>query len=173
MRGIREMVQAIALLPESLNARLLLAGNFQPPALEQQVRCMVGWERVDYLGWLSRNEVAATYAQSCVGLVVLHPNPNYLESYPVKLFEYMAAGVPVIASDFPLWRQIVEEAKCGLLVDPLKPEAIAAATLWMMEHESEANAMGERGRHAVLTQYNWEIEAQKLTALYSGIGSRG
>jgi len=52
-------------------------------------------------------------------MVTLHPTPNHLESLPIKMFEYMAAGLPVIASDFPVWRDIVDRFQCGLLVDPL------------------------------------------------------
>ena len=101
-----------------------------------------------------------------IGLVTLAPRPNYLESYPTKLFEYMASGVPVVASDFPLWRKIVEDAGCGLLVDPQKPEAIAKAMDWLFEHPNQAADMGAAGRRAAHRTYNWQSEADKLLALY-------
>jgi glycosyltransferase involved in cell wall biosynthesis len=169
VRGIKELVHAMALIPESFGARLVLAGNFDPPALEDEVKRIRGWERVDFLGWQSREGVAHILGCARIGLVLLHPRLNYLESYPVKLFEYMSAGIPVIASDFPLWRRIVQGAGCGLLADPLNPTGIAEAIQWLLEHEEEAQTMGVRGREAIHSRFNWNKESEKLLNLYRAI----
>ncbi|QYX56780.1 glycosyltransferase [Roseovarius sp. SCSIO 43702] len=79
----------------------------------------------------------------------------------------MGAGLPVIASDFPLWRQIVDGAGCGLLADPQDPRAIARAMDWILDNPDEAEEMGRRGKHAVETTYNWPTEAEKLVAFYN------
>jgi glycosyltransferase involved in cell wall biosynthesis len=165
-RGAREMVQAMALMPASLDLRLALAGDIRPPALETELQQIVGRERVDCLGWQSRSAVGALLGRSRVGLLLLHPLSNYLESQPIKLFEYMLAGVPVVASDFPLLRRIVEGAGCGLLVDPLDPAAIAAAIRWLVEHPREAESMGKRGQEVARARYNWASEARTLLAFY-------
>lgn len=169
VRGIKEMVLAMSLLSQELKTKLVLAGNFSPPELEYETRRLSGWEHVEFIGWQSREGVAQLLARSRVGLVVLHPITNYLESYPVKMFEYMAAGIPVVASDFPLWRSIVEESGCGILVDPLDPGAIAEAIRWLLEHPKDAEAMGKRGQEAIHAKYGWQEEAQKLTAFYRKI----
>ena len=166
IRGIREMVQAMGKLPEHPDACLMLAGMFDSQALEDEVKTLPGWERVDYRGWQNRDQVAKMFDQARVGLVVLHPVINYLTAYPVKLFEYMAASLPVIASDFPVYREMVAGANCGLLVDPMDPDAISEALRWLLEHPAEAQAMGERGREAVLRQYNWNAEKEILLDLY-------
>jgi len=165
-RGICEMVRAMGLLPERLNAKLVLAGRFSTPDLRQTVMRLPGADRVEHAGWLDRPATADLLGRARAGLVLFHPLPNHTSAQPNKLFEYMSAGIPVVASDFPLWRQIVEDAGCGLLADPEDPNAIAGAMTWLFEHPAEAEAMGERGREAVKTHYNWGIEAEKLLALY-------
>lgn len=164
-RGAAEMVEAIAAMSGE-SARLQLAGSFESELLQGKLEAMPGWGRVDFHSWLNREEITSLLGQVRAGLVVLHPIQNYAESWPIKLFEYMAAGLPVIASDFPLWREIVEDAGCGLLVDALDPEAIAKAMQWILDHPEESRVMGERGRRAVEEKYNWELEAEKLVRLY-------
>ncbi|NET57865.1 MAG: glycosyltransferase family 4 protein [Symploca sp. SIO2E6] len=162
LRGITEMVEAIG----QTNGQLLLAGRFETVQQRQQTMGMSGWSRVQELGYLPREEVAQTLAKSMAGLVVLRPAINYLDALPVKMFEYMAAGIPVIASNFPLWQNIIEGNHCGLCVDPLNPQAIAQAIQWIFDHPREAEQMGQNGRKAVEEKYNWETEAKKLLALY-------
>ena len=103
------------------------------------------------------------------GLVLFRPAPNHLEAQPNKLFEYMSAGLPVIASDFPAWRELVEGTGAGLLVDPDDPQAIAHAIAWILRHPAEAEQMGRRGREAVYRDFNWDREAEKLAACYRNI----
>jgi glycosyltransferase involved in cell wall biosynthesis len=163
VRGLEQMVRAVQGLPEDLGAELVLGGPFHPASLEAEVR---GEARLRPLGYLSRPEVASWLGRARVAVVILHPVEKYLEAYPTKLFEYMAAGVPVVASDFPVWRSIVEEAGCGLTVDPLDVEALRGAIEWLLIHPAEAEAMGERGRAAVEARYRWEHEGERLLAFY-------
>jgi glycosyltransferase involved in cell wall biosynthesis len=88
---------------------------------------------------------------------------------PQKIFEYMGAGLPVIASDFPLWRRILGDIGCGVFVNPLDPRGIAEAIEHILTHPREAEEMGRRGRAAVLEHYNWETQVDKLVSLYSGL----
>ena len=78
----------------------------------------------------------------------------------------MAAGLPVIASNFSLWKQIIEGNQCGLCVDPLDPKAIAGAIDYLIAHPEEAERMGRNGQKAVQEKYNWGIEEQKLLHFY-------
>ncbi|MCA1246225.1 glycosyltransferase family 4 protein [Massilia sp. MS-15] len=167
IRGVRELVKACALLRAP--ARLSLAGSFAEPELEAEVARYPGWNRVDALGHLDRQGVAAVMSGAFAGLVTLLPTASYRDALPVKMFEYMAAGIPVIASDFPLWRNIVEGNRCGLCVDPHDPAAIAAAIDFLADKPALAREMGARGRRAVLERYNWENEAGKLAAFYTDL----
>jgi glycosyltransferase involved in cell wall biosynthesis len=154
IRGAREMAAAIDLVRHS-EARLVLAG---PGATD------VSGDRIDVRGWLSREGVAEVLREARVGLLVLHPVPAHLESLPIKLFEYMAAGIPVVASDFPAWRELVGDA--GVLVDPYDIGAIAEAIDTLLGDPDTAEAMGARGREAVRERYGWEAEAERLLSLY-------
>jgi glycosyltransferase involved in cell wall biosynthesis len=164
IRGIRQMTEACTLLQSG--ARLHLAGQFFDPAAEAQVRAHPGWQRVVDLGVLDRAGVRSVLSASVAGLVTLLPSPNHIDSLPTKMFEYMSSGIPVIASNFPLWREIIEGNRCGICVEPLDPAAIAAAIDYLMAHPDIARSMGERGRRAVLDKYNWGVEASRLTDFY-------
>lgn len=111
-------------------------------------------------------------AKANLGLALLKDIPNYRESYPTKLFEYMALGIPVLVSDFPLYRSVVDRAGCGVCVNPEDVTRIAEAIEWLIIHSDEAREMGLRGKRAVQEHYSWNSEAAKLLALYSGIRSR-
>jgi hypothetical protein len=113
---------------------------------------------------LSREGVAELLREARVGLLVLHPVEAHLQSLPIKLFEYLAAGIPVVASDFPLWRELVGDA--GVLVDPLDVDAIAGAIGELLADPARAEAMGRAGREAVATQFAWEAEGERLLSLY-------
>jgi glycosyltransferase involved in cell wall biosynthesis len=168
-RGACEIVSAMGLLPAGLDARLKLAGSIDPPELIVKLSTIPGWEKIDYLGFLGRDGVAGVLDDAAMGLVVLHPEPNYVNSQPVKLFEYMCAGIPVIASDFPAFRSIVDGARCGLLVNPLDPREIAAAIEYLWTRPEEARAMGARGRCAVECRYNWAHEERTLLTVYDQV----
>jgi glycosyltransferase involved in cell wall biosynthesis len=172
LRGIREMVAAMAILPASLGAKMVLVGEFDPPGLEAEMRQCPGWSRADFLGRQGREEVVGILQAARAGLLLFQPAPNHAYSQPTKLFEYMAAAIPVIASDFPRWREIIGESRCGLLVDAADPSRIAAAIEWVLTHPAEAAAMGQRGREAVLSRYNWRSEGDKLLALYARLLDR-
>jgi glycosyltransferase involved in cell wall biosynthesis len=122
---------------------------------------------VELPGRLDRPEVMALLHDARVGLVLFQPVANYVEAYPTKLFEYMASELPVVASDFPVWREIVAEVDCGLLADPTDPIAVADAIEELLADPERAAAMGRRGRQAVLEHYRWEPQGARLLAMYS------
>jgi glycosyltransferase involved in cell wall biosynthesis len=168
-RALREMIEAAERLRDP-EARLVLIGAFATEELEQEARSLPGWRRVDYLGPRSRDEVGAQLAAARAGLVLFHPQPNHTEALPNKIFEYMAAGLPVVASDFPYWRSLLEPIDCAVWVDPLDAGRIAAAIDELLADEERAHEMGRRGAGAVRERLNWEHEAPKLIELYERLG---
>ncbi|MCM0028618.1 MAG: glycosyltransferase family 4 protein [Polynucleobacter sp.] len=167
VRGINELVLAMGLTNHDI--RLNLVGGFSEKEVEIKVRAYEGWESVNYLGIQDRLGVGEMLRRSIAGLVTLHPIPNYLDSLPIKMFEYMSAGIPVIASNFPLWQEIISKNQCGICVDPMDPLAIANAIDYLIDHPNKARQMGENGRKVVISKYNWAQEEIKLFKFYEQI----
>ncbi len=172
-RGVFDMIDAIGALDTDGidDPCLALAGRFANPSDEAESRAMPGWARTDHLGWQERDEVVRLLGNVRAGLVVLHATPSYQRAYPIKLFEYMAAGLPTIASDFPLYREILDDGRCGLLVPPSDPAAMTEAIEWLFTHPDEAEEMGERARERVEAHYSWEAERHRLFELYKQIAA--
>jgi glycosyltransferase involved in cell wall biosynthesis len=164
-----EMVEAIAKVERFPDIHLVIAGPVETSALRDRLAESAGWPRVDYRGVQSREGVCRVLMEASAGLAVFHPVQSYVESQPVKMFEYMAAGLPVIAADFPRFRELVEQNGCGICVPPRDSAAIAAAIEWIFDHPSEAEEMGQRGRRLALTSFNWKTEEDALLQLYRRI----
>lgn len=163
IRGIKEVLKAMEL---TKNVRLNLVGTFSQKDVEVEVKNYDGWKNANELGFLGRDGVADVMSRSKAGIVTFHPLPNHIDAQPNKMFEYMSVGLPVIASDFELWREIVEGNSCGICINPLEPKEIADAVEYIVTHPKEAELMGQNGKKAVLEKYNWDIEEKKLFKVY-------
>ncbi len=161
-----EIVAALERLPGELDVRLVLGGRVFEQELLERLQQSPGWRRVDYRGVVDREELIDASLAADAGLVLYADHPNHHAIRSNRLYETMLAGLPVVVSDFPVWRRFIEEHRCGLAVDPHDPDAIAEALAWLASHPGEAREMGRRGRAAVLERYNWEREAEKLLDLY-------
>lgn len=164
IRGIKQMVKALELC--TTNVRLKIAGNFLSQSLRDEVMQYEGWRNVDELGYIDRQEIQDLLSTVQAGLVLYLPLPNHVNAQPNKMFEYMSAGVPVIAAHYPLWKTIIEDRKCGVCVDPKDPKAIAQAIDWIINHPEEAHLMGMNGLNAIKKFYNWNNEEKKLIEAY-------
>jgi glycosyltransferase involved in cell wall biosynthesis len=118
-------------------------------------------------GVVPAHEVPGVLAAATVGWIPFQHTPNNARAVPLKLLEYMAAGLPVVASDLGFLGRIVRREECGLLVPPDDPEAHARALARLLTHPDEARTLGDRGRRAVEARYTWEVEAKRLLALYA------
>ena len=163
IRGVSIIIDALELLPD---VRMNLAGKCSPASHEAELQAKPAWKQVNDYGFVNRKEVGEIMVRSRVGMVTLLPLPNHIDSQPNKMFEYMSAGIPVVGSDFPLWREILLKHNCGLCIDPQDPKAIAAAVAELLTNPEKAQQMGENGRRIVLERYNWEAEGKKLVDLY-------
>jgi len=162
-RGVVEMLEGYRQASAKASVNFVLGGKFAPASLEQE---LLSRYKVDYRSWLPYEEMIRLLYSSSIGIIVPHPIERYKTNYPVKLFEYMAAGMPVIASAEGESATFVREADAGILVDPLRPEQIADAIVHLISDPARAEAMGKRGRGLILEKYNWESEASKLIGLH-------
>mgnify|MGYP005990284235 CR=1 FL=1 len=105
-------------------------------------------------------------ARSSCGCVFYEDNSNNRVGIPNRIFEYMYCGLPILVSDFPELRNIVEKYKCGLVVNSEKPEEIAKAINKIFENPIEASKMGERGKRAIEQDLGYHVDLKKLEKLY-------
>jgi glycosyltransferase involved in cell wall biosynthesis len=164
-RGIRELLNAL----ELVNGELILAGHVAPSELLAELEQHPAWNKVDFRGFQNRQGVNEIYQQSDIGIVTLRPHPSYLTAYPVKMFEYMAAGLPVIATNIPLWKDILEQSNAGLCVEISNPSQYAQVINDLLASPSRAEQMGLSARKAVVDRFNWSHEAKKLLNLYENL----
>jgi hypothetical protein len=141
--------------------RLELVGWILEPEVGDAIREAEGEGWCRNLGHLEASALADRAAGAGIGLVTLLPQPNYLEALPTKLFEYMALGIPVLASDFPLWRRMLLESGAGRVVAP-EPRAVAEALVAMASDPGALQVHAQRGRASYLERFRWEAEAPNL-----------
>ena len=164
IRGLKFVVQALSILEGKV--KLHIAGTFIENDYYKELSIMDGWKYVIDHGQVSRDEVSEILGKSIAGIVTFLPVPNHVNSQPNKIFEYMASAIPVIASDFPLWKRIIKNTNSGICVNPESPTDIASAIEWILMHPDEALNLGENGRRAIERQYNWGIEEKSLIEEY-------
>lgn len=155
------------------NTRYLLAGECFIPSYFKKLQSLSCWDRVDYQGNLPPEQVMGLYSKSDIGIVLLDylPNVGYHKGTlgVLKMFEYMMAGIPVIATDLELWKEIIEGHNCGICVNPHDIHAIADAINQLINDPDKARRMGENGRKAVKEKYNWETQKEILIRLYNNL----
>ena len=164
---IRGAIEMLAALEHLGDTRMILAGPIASRDLEAEMRAAPGWKHVDYRGMFNREELQDMLAESRAGLLLFHPEPNHVDAQPNKMFEYMAGGIPIVASDFPFWRELLDATGAGICVDPMNPQAIAQGIAHLMDNPEIAQRMGQSGAQAVVTTYRWDNEEHKLLALYT------
>ncbi|HEX6593677.1 MAG TPA: glycosyltransferase [Bacillota bacterium] len=118
--------------------------------------------------FVEKEDIEKTYVshQWLAGIALFPPTEHYMKKELTKFFEYMNAGLPIICSDFPVWKQFVETYECGIAVDPTNDAEIKEAIDYLRTHPDEAHQMGKNGKKAVMETLNWHSEEKKLITWY-------
>jgi glycosyltransferase involved in cell wall biosynthesis len=166
---VKEVVSAIGCLGET--NELWLMGDWESEEFRLECSSVAGFARCRHLGYLPLSHVYGRLKQADVGLAVLHPEKSYLRAIPTKAFDYMATSLPVIMSDFPLWRRLFHD--CALFVNPLDTEDIAEKMTTLARNPDLRLKLGTAGRRRVESQCSWEAEVPKLIRLYERLVGQG
>jgi glycosyltransferase involved in cell wall biosynthesis len=166
-------LDTIIVSANQVNTELNLAGHGSDAIIEK-FKSTPGWDNVNYLGQIKFDEVYdLVYSKSFIGMALLDYIPlckgNVGNMSNNKLFEYMLADLPVICTDFILWKEVVEKNNCGICVNPNNVDEIVAAIQYLVDNPDIAKQMGENGRRIVIEQYNWQEEERKLLDVYMSL----
>jgi glycosyltransferase involved in cell wall biosynthesis len=174
-RGSFDTLNALSVLIEQgyTNVRINFVGAFENADVREAFHELVELKKLDnyvkYFGQIKQSRVFQILGKSDIGLSLLHPIPNYLESYPTKIFEYFLTGIPVISSDFDYLREIIEGENCGLMVNPKNVNSIVEVIKYFYNNPKRTKIMGENGRRLVMAKYNWRSEEKRLISVYDDL----
>jgi len=166
-KGMETVAALAAALPE---AELHVFGGTEADLAAWRARC-AGQPNLHLHGHVPHARVPALLAR--FDLLLAPPAPSVASAAgreigrwmsPLKLFEYMAAGVPILASDIPALREILRDGETARLLPPGDAAAWAAAARALLADPAEAAALGDRARAAFLATYTWKARAELILA---------
>ena len=168
IRGVKEMIISCS----KAGVKLILAGPFDSEDYLKEMQSLPEWSNVIYMNYIPHDELyEKVYSKSNLGLVLLQSAPNHTYSIPIKQFEYMQSGLPVVStSAVKFCEEITNETGCGIVVNPLDIDEITKAIKTIISDKELAKQMAEKGYNAVKDNYNWSSQEKLLVDFYeSGI----
>lgn len=162
MKGIYHLIEAFEYLEGE--AELWLLGKWESDKFRKECEQLKGYSQTKYLGLVHPDEVFSYMKSADIGASTFLPVPNYLQNFPIKAFEYLACGLPIIMSNFPYYMKHFTEG--AVFADPEDPRALADQVRKLLADADLRKAMGEKGKAWVLSTFNWSIEEKKLGDLY-------
>jgi glycosyltransferase involved in cell wall biosynthesis len=165
LRGLDLIVESMPyILEQDEGVRFLIVGDGDDRSrLEDLVRDLEIEEHVAFVGWVKSKEVPSWIMKGDVGVIPHQVNQFTNTTIPNKLFDYMAVGIPVLATNMKPVRRIIEQEQCGVIIPSNSSHRdVADIILRLKNYPEERVRMGTRGRKAVLARYNWDIESKKI-----------
>jgi len=167
-RGVGVAVQA---MPAILRARpdtvLVVVGDGPERERIAATARELGVEHcVRLVGWRNHADLPGFYQHADIGLLPFLDGSHVRITFANKLFDYMAVGLAVLAADLPPMRRILQETDSGVLFPPGDPGALASAAVELLRDPDRRRALGQHGQQAVLTEYRWSVDEQRLLAAF-------
>lgn len=145
-------------------AIVLIGDGKDKPALLAQA-AQLGLTNVYFLPPIPKKEMPGALAAANACIAILKPISMYATVYPNKVFDYMAAGRPIVLAIDGVIRKVVEDAQAGIFVEPGDAQALAEAIQYLVEHQQEGTAMGLRGRDQVERNFNRPVLADQMASI--------
>ena len=168
-KGVDVLIEALALVPQARG--LFIGGRSGDPDLDR-LRSLVGalclTERVSFTGPVPPPDVGSLLARADVLVLPTVAAPYARYTSPLKLFEYMAAGRPIVASDLPALREVLDHGGTAILVAPGDPAALAAGVRSVLDDPATADRMA-RAAFRKVDDYSWARRAERLERLFDGV----
>ncbi len=168
-RSIVEMIEAFVMLRKKYHIRFDLLGPIHDKSLRNYITEKESQtDGLAYRGTLAHNDALEIVSESDVGLMVMHRGRSKEMSSPLKMYEYLGLGLPIIASDFRKWREILDEKPCALFVDPDSPSDIAEKMEILIKDKKLRNNMRENAIE-ISSKYSWKSIENRLLTLYKSL----
>lgn len=164
-RGLFEMLD----ICNKLGCKLFLAGRFPAAADKEAAMKHSAWRLVEHYDVASRENIVKVLERSMAGVVLFHACQKFAEAEPRQFSDYMHGKIPIVCSDFQLWREIVEANQCGTCAPPLDTAAAGDRLNWLLNHRDKAREFGQNGANLAEQRYTWEAEKKKLLTCYQQI----
>ena len=166
-RGLDKLIQAA---PSFKEGTVVLIGDGRiKPQLEKMVDEASLHEKVKFLPKVPLQDLPKYTANAYLGFQILNNVCfNHYSASSNKLFEYMMAGVPVVACDFPEIKRVVQGEQTGICIDSHLPEEIAKAVNLLLEKQDLRDELSQNSKQAS-GKYNWDLEQENLLSVYKGI----
>lgn len=166
IRGTLELVESFKYIPYD-NVHLDIIGEFSSEDIKKHIMDNVKRDsRIKYKGVVSYHEAQGILKDSDIGVVSYKPGPNHDFCLPNKIFEYMSAGVPIVATRIKYWENNFKRYNNILFIDEVKAKSIAEGIIYLIENKEEANRMGQAGYKAYKENFTWQGEEKKLLLMY-------
>jgi glycosyltransferase involved in cell wall biosynthesis len=167
------ILRTAEILSKNSLIHFILIGDGKEKSALQKKACEMQLSNLTFIDPVSKNQMADVLAAADACIAILKPLELYKTTYPNKVFDYMAAGRPVLLVIDGVIRKVVEDANCGLFVQPGNADDLAEKTIWLSKHKVEGIEMGKAGRQTIIRKYNRSGFAKQFISVFQELIKNG